>query len=82
MHFGKNFKLHQNLDLKDFSLKIFPKYCQEIIYRWSKYLSSPPFLPSSIACQFLWLNLFKTLALAKIIHLALVTNVPTATIEL
>ena len=56
MHFGKNFKFHPNLDLKDFSLKIFPKYYQEIIYRWSKYLSSPPFLPSSIASQFLWLN--------------------------
>ena len=53
MHFGKNLKFHPNLDLKDFSLKIFPKYYQEIIYRWSKYLSSPPFLPSSIASQFL-----------------------------
>ena len=27
-------------------------------------------------------NIFKTLALSKIIHQALVTNVPTATIEL
>ena len=56
MHFGKNFKFHPNLGLTDFSLKIFPKYYQEIIYRWSKYLSSPPSLPSSIASQFLWLN--------------------------
>ena len=31
MHFGKNFKFHPNLDLKYFSLKIFPKNCQEII---------------------------------------------------
>ena len=52
-HFGKNFKFHPNLDLKDFSLKIFLKYYQEIIYRWSKKLSSPPFLSIS---QFLWLN--------------------------
>ena len=29
-----------------------------------------------------WENIFKTLAPPKIIHLALVTNVPTATIEL
>ena len=28
------------------------------------------------------ITIFKTLALSKIIHLALVTNVPTATIEL
>ena len=59
MHFDKNFKFHPNLDLRDISLKIFPKYYQEIIYRWSKYLSSPPSLPwpiASIASQFLWLN--------------------------
>ena len=54
MHFGKNFKFHPNLSLKEFPLKIFPKYYQEIIYRWSKYLSLPPFLSSSIAFQFLW----------------------------
>ena len=29
---------------------------KERIYRWSKYLFSPPSLPSSIASQFLWLN--------------------------
>ena len=56
MHSGKNFKFHPNLDLRNFFLKIFPKYYQEIIYRCSKHLSSPPCLPSSIACQFLWLN--------------------------
>ena len=26
MHFGKNFKFHRNLDLRDFSLNFFPKY--------------------------------------------------------
>ena len=56
MHFGKNFKFHPNLDLRNFSLKIFRKYYQEIIYRYSKYLSSPPSLSSSIVSQFLWLN--------------------------
>ena len=49
MHFGKNFKFHPNLDLRDFSLKLFPKYYQKMV-------SSPPFLPSLIASQFLWLN--------------------------
>ena len=53
IHFGKN---HPNLDLRNFPFEIFPKYYQVIIYRWSKYLSSPPSLPSSIASQFLWLN--------------------------
>ena len=56
MQFGKSFKFNPNVDLKDLSLKIFPKYYQEMIYRWSKYLSSPPSLPSSIPSQFLWLN--------------------------
>ena len=56
MHVGKNSKFHPNLDLRNFFLKIFPKYYQEIIYRWRKYLSSPPCLPSPIASQFLWLN--------------------------
>ena len=56
MHFGKNFKFHPNLDLRNFSLKVFPIYYQETIYRWSKYLSSPSSVPSSIASQFLWLN--------------------------
>ena len=56
MQFGKKFKFHPNLYVTNFSLKIFPKYYQEIIYRWSKYLPSTPSLPSSIASQFLWLN--------------------------
>ena len=33
MHFGGNFKFHPNLDLRNFSLKIFLKYYQQIIYR-------------------------------------------------
>ena len=56
MHFGKNFRFHPNLDLRELSLKIFPKYYQEIINRWSNYLSSPPSLLLSIVSQFLWLN--------------------------
>ena len=38
MHFSKSFKFYPNLDLMNFSLTIFPKYYQEIIYIWSKYL--------------------------------------------
>ena len=56
MHFGKSFKFLPNLDFRNFSLKIFLKYYQEIIYRWSKYLSSTPSLPSLISSQFLWIN--------------------------
>ena len=56
MHFGTNFKLHRNLNLRHFFLKVFLKYYQEIIYRWSRYLSLPASLPSLIASQFLWLN--------------------------
>ena len=56
IHFGKILKFPPNLDLRNFCLTIFPKCYQEIIYRWSKYLSSPPSLPTSTASQFLWLN--------------------------
>ena len=56
MHSDQNFKFHPDLDLWTFSLKIFPKYYQEISWRWSKYLSLPPSFPLSIASQFLWPN--------------------------
>ena len=57
MCFDKSFKFDPNVDLRNFSLKIFPKYYHEIIYRWSKYLSLPSSLrSSSIASQFLWLS--------------------------
>ena len=39
--------LISDIDLREFPLKIVPKYYQEIIYRWNKYLSSPPSLPSN-----------------------------------
>lgn len=56
MLFGKSFKFHTNLDLRNFPLKIFLKYHQEVIYRWSKYPPSLPSFPSLIASQFLWLD--------------------------
>ena len=49
MHFGKNFKFHSNLDLRKYYQR--NKYYQEIIYRLVKYLSSPPYLPSSSHLQ-------------------------------
>ena len=33
MHFGKNVTFHPNLDLSNFSLKIFPKYFSKILSR-------------------------------------------------
>ena len=56
MYSGINVKFHPNLNLREFSLMIFPKYYQEIIHRWSKYLSSPTSLLSSIASPIIWLN--------------------------
>ena len=65
MLFGKSFKFHTNSDLRNFPLKIFLKYHQEVIHRWSSlphYLhlhTSPPSLPSFpslIASQFLWFD--------------------------
>ena len=46
-------KFHPSLDLKYFFLKSFSKYYQEIVYWRIKYLSSSPFLLSSIVSQFL-----------------------------
>ena len=54
----KKIKFHPNFDLRNFcnTENDFAWYYQEIIHRWSKYLSSLLFPPSSTACQFLWLN--------------------------
>ena len=44
----KNFKFHSNLELRKSRLRKFPKYCQEMWYKWGKFLSSSPTLPSAI----------------------------------
>ena len=55
-YLGKNFKFHSSLDICKYLLKKFTNYYQEIVSRWSRYLSSSSALPSAIACQFLWYN--------------------------
>ena len=37
-------------------LRKFPKYYQEMLYKWGQFLSSFPNLPSAIISQFIWLN--------------------------
>ena len=53
-YFGENFKFHSNLDIGKCPLKQFLKFYQEILTRWSKYLSFPVSTPSTITSQFLW----------------------------
>ena len=52
----KNFKFHSDLDLKKSRLRNFPKYYQELLYKWGKFLSFSPNLPSAIISQFIWFN--------------------------
>ena len=40
-HQGKNFVFHSNLNIKQKVIKKFPKFYQEILTRWGKYLCSP-----------------------------------------
>ena len=55
-HLGKNFVFHSNLSIKQNVVKKFPKFYQEILTRWGKYLSSPPNVLSAVASQFIWYN--------------------------
>ena len=55
-HPGKNFVFHSNLSEKQNVAKKFPKFCQEILTRWRKYLSSPPKVLSAVASQLIWYN--------------------------
>ena len=52
----ENFKFHSNVDITKCSLNDFPHFYKEILTRWSKYLSFPVSLPSTITSQFLWFN--------------------------
>ena len=52
----KNFKFHSNLDLRKSRLRKIPKYYQEMLYKWEKFLSSSPNLLSAIISQFIWFN--------------------------
>ena len=54
--FGENFKLHSNVDITKCLLNNFPRFYKEILTWWSKYLSFPVTLPSTITYQFLWVN--------------------------
>ena len=58
----KNFKFHSNLDLRKSRLSKFPKYYQENLYKWGKFLSSSPNLLLVIISQFIW---FKKIQIDK-----------------
>ena len=53
---GKNFVFHSNLSIKQKVVKKFPKFYQEFLARWGKYLPSPPKVLSAVASQFIWYN--------------------------
>ena len=55
-HLRKNFVFHSNLNTKQKIVKKVPKFYQEMLKRWGKYLSSPPKVLSAVASQFIWYN--------------------------
>ena len=48
------FSFHSNLTIKHKVVQKFPKFHQEILTRWGKFLSSPLKVSSAIASQFIW----------------------------
>ena len=52
----KKIKFHSNVDITKCSLNSFLRFYKEILTCWSKYLSFPVSLPSTIISQFLWFN--------------------------
>ena len=52
----KKYKFHSNLEVIHSILCKFPHVYKEIFIRWSKHLSSPATLPSTVSCQFIWYN--------------------------
>ena len=52
----ENFKFHSNVDIPKCPLNNIPCFYIEILTRWSKHLSFPVSLPSTITSQFLWFN--------------------------
>ena len=54
--FNNQFLYTPYADDTAFSLKKFPKFYQEILTTWGKYLSSPPNVLSAVVTQFIWHN--------------------------
>jgi len=55
-YIGKNLKFHSNMCFDTLSLHMFPKYYKEMFIRWTKFLSSPVTLPSTVVSQCIWFN--------------------------
>ena len=60
-YLGKTFKFYSNLEISRSILHNFPKFYQEVSFRWGKYLFSPTTLPSTVPCQFTLFNKLITL---------------------
>ena len=55
-HLGKIFIFHSNLGIKQKVVKKFPKFYQETLTWWGKYLCSPQKVLSAVAFQFICYN--------------------------
>ena len=55
-HLGKNFKFHNNIDISNEVLSIFPSFYQNIIIKWVNDFTSKSTLPSMISSEVSWLN--------------------------
>ena len=55
-HLGKSFVFHFNLSIRQKIEKNCPKFYQEILKRWVKYLTSSPKVLSAVTSQLIWYN--------------------------
>ena len=55
-HLGKNFKFHNNIDLRNDIFSKFPSFYQDIFIKWINNYTAKPTLPSMILSEFIWFN--------------------------
>ena len=56
-HLGKNFKLHNNIDINNDLLLKFLSFYQHTFIKWINNYTATPTLPSIIFSEFSWFNL-------------------------
>ena len=67
-HLRINVLFYSNLSIKQKIAKKFPKFYQQILARWGKFLSSPPKVLSAVASQFIWYNEYIKIGNSKIYY--------------
>ena len=55
-HLGKNFQLHNNIDINNDLLSKFSSFYQDIFTKWINNSTAKPTLPSMILSELIWFN--------------------------